>query len=309
MILENAMSKVIVFGSMNMDLSIESDHMPSLGETVLGRRFIINPGGKGGNQAVAAAKLGASVIMLGAVGQDMFGDQMIASLAAHGIQCDRIERTAVSPTGVAIITRVQGDNFITIDPGANFTTSYESVHAALDEVAEEGDIFLCQLECDFDTTMRALEDAHERGLYTVINPAPARNLPDWVMPSLDLVVVNESECELLTGIYPEDELSTRDAMEVLIDKGVGSVAVTLGERGSMVLSEGTFYLSVPPKTEAIDTTCAGDTYIGAIVAGHARGLAMETALEIATVASAHATTIVGAQQSIPLLEECELRCW
>lgn len=302
------MSKVIVFGSMNMDLSIESDHMPSLGETVLGRCFITNPGGKGGNQAVAAAKLGASVVMLGAVGQDTLGDQMIASLAAQGIQCDRIARSELAPTGVAIITRVQGDNFITIDPGANATTTIESVRAALDDIAEGGDVFLCQLECDFDTTMLALKDAHERGLHTVINPAPARSLPDWVMSSLDMVVVNESECEMLTGIYPEDELSTRAAMDVLIDKGVASVAVTLGERGSMVLSNGVFYSSVPPKTEAIDTTCAGDTYIGALVAGYARGLTMETSLELATIASSRATTKVGAHQSIPLLEECELYC-
>lgn len=301
------MSKVIVFGSMNMDLSIESDHIPLLGETVLGRGFIINPGGKGGNQAVAAAKLGASVVMIGSVGLDTFGDQMIASLAEQSIQCDRIERAETMPTGVAIITRVQGDNFITIDPGANFATTIESVRATLDDIADMGDVFLCQLECDFDTTMHALKDAHERGLYTVINPAPAQSLPEWVMPYLDMVVVNESECELLTGVYPEDELTTRAAMDMLIEKGVGSVAVTLGERGSMVLSEGEFYVSVPPLTEAIDTTCAGDTYIGALVAGYARGLTMEDALEIATIASARATTIVGAQQSIPFLEECELR--
>lgn len=302
------MSKVIVFGSMNMDLSIESDHMPALGETVLGRKFITNPGGKGGNQAVAAAKLGASVVMLGAVGQDMFGDQVIASLAEQSIQCERIERSEVKPTGVAVITRIQGDNFITIDRGANLVTTIDSVHASLDDIAEGGDVFLCQLECDFDTTMLALKDAHDRGLYTVINPAPARSLPDWVYSSLDLVVVNEGECEMLTGIYPQDELSARMAMDVLIEKGVRSVAVTLGERGSMVLSNGVFYISVPPATNAIDTTCAGDTYIGALLAGHTRGLTMEQSLELATVASAYATTIVGAQQSIPLLEECEKMC-
>lgn len=302
------MSKVIVFGSMNMDLSIESDHMPQLGETVLGGNFITNPGGKGGNQAVAAAKLGATVVMLGAVGQDMFGDQVIASLAAQGVKCDRIERTALAPTGVAIITRVQGDNFITVDSGANFATTAEDVCMTIDAIAEGGDVLLCQLECDFDATMTALRYAHERGLHTVINPAPARSLPDEIMPFLDLVVVNENECESLTGIYPEDEISTRAAMDTLIAKGVGSVAVTLGERGSMVLSNGIFYLSIPPEIDAIDTTCAGDTYIGALVAGYARGLTMEAALELATIASSHATTMIGAQQSIPLLEECVKMC-
>ena len=295
------MSKVVVFGSLNMDLSIESDHMPALGETILGRCFITNPGGKGANQAVAAAKLGAPVTMLGAVGDDAFGDQMIAALAEHGVQCERIVRAQGCPTGVAVITRVQGDNFITIDSGANFDTGIEDVRAALDDIAEGGDVFLCQLECDFETTMEALKDAHDRGMYTVINPAPAQKLPDWVLPYLDLVVVNEGECELLTGIYPEDEDLARTAMQKLVDAGVGTVAVTLGERGSMILSHGKLLVSVPPKVQAVDTTCAGDTYIGALVAGYSRGLTIEAALEVATKASAMATTKVGAQQSIPLL--------
>lgn len=295
------MSKVVVFGSLNMDLSIESDHMPALGETILGRCFITNPGGKGANQAVAAAKLGAPVTMLGAVGDDAFGDQMIAALAEHGVQCERIVRAQGCPTGVAVITRVQGDNFITIDSGANFDTGIEDVRAALDDIAEGGDVFLCQLECDFETTMEALKDAHDRGMYTVINPAPAQKLPDWVLPYLDFVVVNEGECELLTGIYPEDEDLARTAMQKLVDAGVGTVAVTLGERGSMILSHGKLLVSVPPKVQAVDTTCAGDTYIGALVAGYSRGLTIEAALEVATKASAMATTKVGAQQSIPLL--------
>lgn len=297
------MSKVIVFGSLNMDLSIESDHMPALGETIIGRGFITNPGGKGANQAVAAAKLGASVIMLGAVGEDAFGDQMIAALAEHGVQCERIARAANAPTGVALITRVFGDNFITIDSGANFSTGIADIRAALDETAQGGDVFLCQLECDFDVTMEALKDAHERGLYTVINPAPARKLPDWVLPHLDLVVVNEGECEMLTGIYPHDEASARAAMEQLVDAGVGTVAVTLGERGSMILSHGRLIVSEPPTVQAIDTTCAGDTYIGALVAGYSRALTIDAAVDIATRASAFATTKVGAQQSIPVLAD------
>ena len=124
------MSKVIVFGSLNMDLSIESDHMPNLGETIIGRGFITNPGGKGANQAVAAAKMGAAVCMLGAVGADAFGDQMIAGLAEHGVTCEYITRSESCPTGVAIITRVCGDNFITIDAGANASTRIDAVRRA-----------------------------------------------------------------------------------------------------------------------------------------------------------------------------------
>lgn len=299
------MSKVVVFGSLNMDLSIESDHMPVMGETIMGRCFITNPGGKGANQAVASAKLGAEVVMLGAVGEDAFGDQMIAALAEEGVQCDRIERVRDLATGVALIIRVQGDNFIVLGSGANAAPSAESVRASLDEVARGGDVFLAQLECDFDATMEALRDAHDRGMYTVLNPAPARQLPEWVYSCLDMVVVNESECEILTGLYPEDEASAKAAMEKLSSFGVGTVVVTLGERGSVVLSRGKLLSSVPPKVDAVDTTCAGDTYIGALVASYARGVTIESAIELATKASAMATTKIGAQQSIPHLEDVE----
>lgn len=299
------MSKVVVFGSLNMDLSIESDHMPVMGETIMGRCFITNPGGKGANQAVASAKLGAEVVMLGAVGEDAFGDQMIAALAEEGVQCEHIERVRDLATGVALITRVQGDNFIVLGSGANAAPTAEGVRASLDEVARGGDVFLAQLECDFDGTMEAMRDAHDRGMYTVLNPAPARQLPEWVYPCLDMVVVNESECEILTGVYPKDEASAKVAMEKLSSFGVGTVVVTLGERGSVVLSKGKVLSTVPPSVNAVDTTCAGDTYIGALVASYARGITLERAVELATKASAMATTKIGAQQSIPYLREVE----
>lgn len=299
------MSKVVVFGSLNMDLSIESDHMPVMGETIMGRCFITNPGGKGANQAVAAAKLGAEVVMLGAVGEDAFGDQMIAALAEEGVQCEHIQRVPDLATGVALITRVAGDNFIVLGSGANAAPTAQGVHAALDAVARGGDVFLTQLECDFAATMEALRDAHERGMYTVLNPAPARELPEWVYPCLDMVVVNESECELLTGIYPKNEETAQQAMEKLASFGVTTVVVTLGERGSVLLSRGKRLEAVPVKVNAIDTTCAGDTYIGALVSSYARGITLENAVELATKASAMATTKIGAQQSIPRLQDME----
>jgi ribokinase len=299
------MNKVIVFGSLNMDLSIESDHMPSLGETIMGRCFITNPGGKGANQAVAASRLGAEVYMLGAVGEDAFGDQMIAALAEQGVHCERIMRTGDLSTGVALITRVQGDNFITIASGANKAPTIEHVIDTFDDIAEPGDVFLTQLECNFEATLQALKEAHERGMYTVFNPAPARLLPDWVMPHIDLIIMNEGECELLTGIAPVNEESSREAMNKLTSYGVASVAVTLGSRGSLVWHEGEMYSAVPDPVKAVDTTCAGDTYIGALVAGHARKLEMRRALAIASKASSLAITKVGAQQSIPLLADVE----
>ena len=151
--------------------------------------------------------------------------------------------------------------------------------------------------------MEALRDAHDRGMYTVLNPAPARKLPEWVYGCLDMVVVNESECEILTGIYPEDDATAKTAMEKLAAAGVGTVVVTLGERGSVVLSRSKFLKATPCKVNAIDTTCAGDTYIGALVASYARGVTIEEAIDLATKASALATTKIGAQQSIPHLED------
>lgn len=297
------MKNVIVFGSLNMDLSIESDHMPILGETIIGSGFVTNPGGKGANQAVAASKLGANVYMIGSVGEDAFGESMLDSLSEAEIDCSFISRTSSAPTGVALITRVKGDNFITIDSGANFKTDLAHICTALDAVAQEGDIFVSQLECDFETTIEALKEAKNRQLLTVLNPAPARALPHELFSYLDVIVVNESECELLTGIYPQDNATTQNALQLFTDWGVATTIITLGERGSVICSQGKTLTSIPPCVQAIDTTCAGDTYLGALVASQARGLSLEESVKVATKASALATTKVGAQQSIPTLEE------
>lgn len=300
-------SKVIVFGSLNMDLSIECDREPAVGETILGRNFITNAGGKGANQAYAAARMGADVCMVGAAGQDSFGDAIVASLAEAGVNCEHVARTPDAPTGVAVIERIGGDNSIIVDSGANMRPDAAFVGSVLDEEARPGDIFLVQLECDFAETMDALRDAHERGLRTAINPAPARALPETVYPFLDLVVVNETECEELTGIYPGDEPSMRTALDEFLLRGVGCAIVTLGDQGSALLCRGQRDLQrcVPPKVAVEDTTCAGDTYIGAFVAEWARGSSFADAMELATKASALATTRRGAQQSVPTLEEAK----
>ena len=297
------MKNVIVFGSMNMDLSIESDHMPTLGETIVGSGFITNAGGKGANQAVAAAKLGADVFMLGAVGTDAFGNQLIAEMVDQGVICDNIARKEGVPTGVALITRVHGDNFITIDSGANFSTNISDVCESLDKLANPGDVFLMQLECDKQTTWAAAKAAHERGMYVVINPAPAAPIPREVLPNLNMVVVNEGECETITGIYPNNKQDGKLAAEKLMHAGVLCVVITLGERGSLVFCEGEYIECVPDEVSVVDTTCAGDTYIGALVAAYARGLSLAEGAALANKASALACTKVGAQQSIPTLAE------
>lgn len=297
--------QVIVFGSLNMDLSIECDRAPLIGETLLGRNFITNPGGKGANQAVAAAKLGGCVHMLGAVGADSFGDQMVASLAEAGVRCERIAIANDAPTGVAVIERIEGDNCIIVDSGANLHPDKAYVADCLRKIANPGDVFLAQLECDFDTTVAALAHAHEMGLCTVLNPAPARELPRSLYPCLDVIAANETECEMLTGVYPDAKPSIRRALDVFFSRGARCAVITLGERGSVLgTADAPSVLAAEPlHVDALDTTCAGDTYLGAFVAARANGASDEEAMDLATRASALAITRVGAQQSIPTLAE------
>lgn len=297
------MSKIIVFGSLNMDLSIACERMPQAGETLTGGGFLVNPGGKGANQAVAAARLGARVAMVGAVGADAFGGQLACGLAAAGIDCAHLARIEGASTGVAVIVRAAGDNRIVLDPGANRALGAADVARALDSVAEPGDVFLTQLECDADATCAALADAHARGLYTMFNPAPARDVAREVWRAVDLVCLNETECEITTGISPVDEGRARRAMELLSDWGPETVVLTLGAKGSLVLHAGEFASSVPPAVDVVDTTGAGDTYIGALAAGAARGAASSESVAWATCASALACTRLGAQQSVPSADE------
>lgn len=299
------MSKVIVFGSLNMDLSIACERMPQAGETLTGEGFLVNPGGKGANQAVAAAQLGAPVVMVGAVGADAFGEQLAAGLARAGVDCAHVSRLSSVTTGVAVIIRSAGDNRIVLDSGANHALAAADVSRALDEVAKPGDVFLTQLECDVNTTWAALASAHARGLYTMFNPAPARAVPRAAWANVDLVCLNETECEIITGTLPVDEDSACRAMELLASWGPETVALTLGAKGSLVLSAGELVASVPPAIEAIDTTGAGDTYIGALAAGAVRGTPLREIVARATCASALACTRVGAQQAVPTAAEVD----
>ena len=299
------MGKVIVFGSMNMDLSIACDRMPQAGETLTGRDFLLNPGGKGANQAVAAARLGASVGMIAAVGADLFGDELVAGLVSAGVDCAQVRRVEGVSTGVASITRAAGDNRIVLDPGANRILSADDARTAIDAMAQAGDVFVTQLECDRSATFDALSHARDRGLFTIFNPAPAGKIPDGLWPSIDMVCLNETECEIVTGIFPGDVPSARRALDLLAARGAGAAALTLGSKGSLVLAGEHLIESVPPAVDAVDTTGAGDTYIGALAAGRAAGLPFDRTIELATCASALSTTRLGAQRAIPRIEEVE----
>lgn len=293
------MASVIVFGSLNMDLTIECDRMPKMGETLTGRGFLMNPGGKGANQAVAAARLGADVKMLGAAGDDVFGDRLASGLQDAGVDCAGLARIPGVPTGVASITRVGSDNCIVLDPGANHVLDAGEAQAALDACAQEGDVLVTQLECDLDATLALMSHAHRKGIFTLFNPAPAVKLPDGVWEDVDLVCLNETECGIITGILPAGDATCRAAMEELRRRGAREVVLTLGAKGSCALTDEGLLKLAPPEVNAVDTTGAGDTYIGALACGRARGMDFFSTAAWASCASAVATTRVGAQQAVP----------
>ena len=222
------MARVIVFGSLNMDLSIACERIPQAGETLTGSGFITNAGGKGANQAVAAARLGAATAMIGAVGADAFGDELRRGLDAVGVDTTELATVEEVPTGVAVIIRTEGDNRIVLDPGTNHALRIADVKAALDRIAQAGDIFITQLECDITTTLAALHEAHERGLYTIFNPAPAQKLPQECWNDVDLLCLNETECAAISGMLPVNDDTAAAAFKRLAVLGVRRAIITRG---------------------------------------------------------------------------------
>lgn len=301
------MSKVVVFGSMNMDLSIASPRMPEAGETLQGSGFLANAGGKGANQAIAAARLGAPVHMLAAVGADVFGRELVDGLERAGIGCEDVRALEGVTTGVAVIVRTAGENRIVLSAGANHALSADDVSADLRRVGEKNDVFVTQGECNPDATIAALRAAHSLGLFTIFNPAPARAVPDDLWTCIDLVCLNETECQIMCGVLPVDEKTCLRAARRLRDLGAGSVVITLGSSGSFAVGANGATVRVPAASaEVVDTTGAGDTFIGALAAGRAKGLSLEESMRWGAAAAAVTVSRLGAQQSIPTAEEVGL---
>ena len=300
------MSKVIVFGSMNMDLSVDAPRVPAAGETLTGSGFITAAGGKGANQAVAAARLGADVRMIAAVGADGFGEELTAGLAAAGADVSLVRRVAGETTGVAIILRTDGENRIVLHVGANHALTADDVVADLRRIGEKDDVFVTQGECEPAATEAALRAARELGLYTIYNPAPARPAPDDLWPCVDLVCLNETECQAMCGVLPVDDATCLAAARRLRELGAGTVVITLGAAGSFALGADDESVRVPaaPAT-VVDTTGAGDTFIGALAAGRARSFSLVESMSWGALASGIAVSRLGAQPSIPTAAEVE----
>lgn len=283
---------IYIVGSLNIDLSIESPYVPAEGETVIGGGFMINPGGKGANQAYACAKLGGKVKMCGVTGKDDFGKTLIESLASAGVDVSHIKQTDVAPTGVAVITVSGGNNRIILDKGANACLKREDIDEFLTS-ARPGDIYLTQLENDIETIGYGLKKAKEIGMYTILNPAPANNGIVPYLSYVDLVTPNETETAILGG------------KEKLFSSGIKKTVITLGSKGYEIADKDSSKIYPCIKVRAVDTTAAGDTLCGGLAAGLSDGLTIEEACAFGSKAASIACTRKGAQQSVPTKEEVE----
>ena len=296
------MKQVLVFGSLNMDMTIFTERLPEQGETLMGSDFKLSPGGKGANQAVAAARLGASVAMLGCVGEDAFGRALIESLRDAGVDTGAIRVAPEVGTGGAVITVANGDNRIILYPGANALpdAGFVDCHRAL---LEQSQSLMVQLEVPLAAVERAMELARQAGKRVFVNPAPARPLPEAFYRLADYLVPNETEAALLLGRSVATEAEVVEALVAFRARGVREPIITLGARGAAFFAGEEPRIVPGLRVNAVDTTAAGDTFIGALAAAIGRGDALSQAIDFAQRAAALCVGRKGAQASIPTLAE------
>jgi ribokinase len=297
------MSRIIVIGSSNTDMVIKSKKLPAPGETILGGTFLMNPGGKGANQAVAAARLGGKVTFVTKIGNDMFGSEAIDLFGSENIDTRYIINDPINPSGVALITVDEnGENSIVVAPGSNGTLSaYDINEEVFDN--EAADIYLMQLEIPLGTVEFVAQKALLKNNMVILNPAPARPLSDDLLSYIHIITPNETEAELLTGIKVTDSLSAQKASDELHNKGVKNVVITMGSSGAHISTGSVSKMVSVVPTKAIDTTAAGDVFNGALAVALSEGKELEEAVIFANKASAISVTRMGAQASAPYRNE------
>lgn len=291
--------RVVVVGSSNTDMVVRVQHLPRLGETVLGGEFLTAAGGKGANQAVAAARLGIPVSFIARVGRDALGDRTLVDLRKEGIDVRHVGRDPRARSGVALITVSDtGQNSIAVASGANSRLSPGHVRRASRSFAGYGPL-LVQLETPLDTVVTAVELARRSGMPVILNPAPARELPDALLRKVSIITPNEIEAELLTGIRVTDEASAETAAKALRARGVSTVIITMGAKGAFVAAPDGARRVAGFAVKAVDTTAAGDVFNGALATALAEGWRLDDAVRFANAAAALSVTRQGAQPSAP----------
>lgn len=296
-------SKIYVIGSSNTDMVIKSDKLPAPGETVIGGIFLMNAGGKGANQAVAAAKLGAEVVFVSKVGDDIFGKQAIGSFKNLGINTDFVFTDLKNPSGVALIlVDGHGENCISVASGANGNLQISEVQQAID-IIQAGDTVLLQLEIPLPTVTETIKKCFAKGAKVILNPAPAQKLDESYFQYLSMITPNETEAEILTGIKVTDLETAKLAANDFHNKGILEVIITLGAKGAFYSNKDKQVLTPSPKVVAVDSTAAGDVFNGALCVAISEGQAIEKAIAFACKAASISVTRMGAQASAPLRTE------
>jgi len=296
-------NRITVIGSSNTDMVIKTSKLPQPGETILGGIFFMNPGGKGANQAVAAARLGGKVSFIAKTGDDVFGKQARQIFESENINTDYLVMDPGHPSGVALITvDAKGENCIVVAPGSNSYLSQGDIDLAREEILRS-DIVLMQLEIPLETVVYAANIAYEAGKKVILNPAPAAQISDELISRLYLITPNETEAGLISGIPVTDIESAKLAARNLFDRGVKVVIITLGSKGAFLFTGEKAKLIPSPKVEAVDTTAAGDVFNGAIAVAISEGFELEKAVQFACDAAAISVTRMGAQSSAPYRKE------
>jgi len=294
---------ILVIGSSNTDMVVKSARLPAPGETILGGTFLMNAGGKGANQAVAAARLGADVVFIAKIGDDIFGRQAVELFEQEGIDTSYIITDPVNPSGVALITvDDKAENCIVVASGANAHLLPGDLHKA-DQKIKNASLILMQLEIPIETVEYVANIAAQNNIKLVLNPAPACGLSDELLSTVSIITPNETEAEMLTGIKIADKESAQTAAELLAEKGVETVIITLGANGALVFHANHFDWVPAPVVEAVDTTAAGDVFNGALAVAISEGRNIENAVIFASTAAALSVTKMGAQASAPLRSE------
>ncbi|MHC4517594.1 MAG: ribokinase [Planctomycetota bacterium] len=299
----SAEARIVVVGSSNMDLVVKSSRIPVVGETILGGDFLMVPGGKGANQAVAAAKLGAHVSFVARLGDDMFGRRSLENFTDAGVDTTHVTLSTEAPSGVALImVDADGNNVIVVASGANALLSPDDVRGAESEIASSGAV-VAQLESPLETVQAAAQLAHAAGVPFVLDPAPAQPLPPELLELVDVLTPNETEAQILTGIDVTDEASGRAAAEELLSVGVKTVILTMGAQGFLLVDRERVEFVTARKVDAVDSTAAGDAFTGSLAVGMAQGQSLSEAGAFANQVAALSVTRMGAQPSMPTRQE------